>query len=170
LTIKRIPILVLGVVAVIYISVTAGRMGQFDQPIDFNHNKHSIELEIECQFCHQTVEENDVAGIPNIEVCNFCHEEGVVSENPRFQEVVEIIREHARQGTKIAWNRIYRVPDHVIFSHRIHVAASVECVNCHGETGTAKHPAGELDLISMNSCLDCHLTNNVSTDCLTCHK
>lgn len=168
--IRRILIPAFAVVAVVSISVMAGRMGRFDQPIDFNHEKHSVELDIECQFCHQTVEENAVAGIPNIDVCDFCHEEGVVSENPRFQEVVEIIREHARQGTKIQWNRIYSLPNHVIFSHKIHLAADVECVNCHGETGTAKHPTGELSLISMNSCLDCHRANGVSTDCLTCHK
>ena len=160
----------LAVVGIITISVFARGFGRFSQPIEFNHHKHFVELDIECQFCHQTVEENDVAGIPNIDVCNFCHEEGVVSENPRFHEVVKIIREHARLGTRIEWNRIYQSPDHVIFSHRIHLNGGVECESCHGITGTSERPSGEPELISMENCMDCHSESNVSTDCLTCHK
>lgn len=170
MNIRRVLIGILLALTVISIAVLARGYNRFEQPIDFNHNTHFIELDIECQFCHQTVEDNAVAGIPNIDVCIFCHEEGVVSENPRFAEVVEIIREHTRQGTKIEWNRIYRNPDHVVFSHRIHVNGGVECENCHGGTGTSKRPSGELSLISMDSCIDCHETRRVSTDCLTCHK
>jgi len=161
---------ILLVLVIISISVLTGGSHSFIQPIDFNHYKHFVELDIECTFCHQTAEEYDVAGLPNIDVCNFCHEEGVVSENRRFQEVVEIIRDHARLGTRIEWNRIYQTPDDVIFSHRIHVARDVDCKKCHGITGTSKRPSGQPELITMDNCINCHEENNISTDCLTCHK
>ena len=161
---------IISVIVIISISVFAGSYRSYKQPIAFNHYKHFVELDIECQFCHQTVEEYDAAGLPNVDVCNFCHEEGVINENPRFQEVVEIIRDHIRRGARIEWNRIYQSPDDVIFSHRIHIAGGVECENCHGITGISKRPSGQTQLISMDNCMDCHGRNKVSNDCLTCHK
>jgi len=157
-------------ILLICISVMAVGNRSYDQPIEFNHYKHFVELDVECQFCHQTVAENDVAGLPNIDICIFCHEEGVVNENPRFHEVVQIIREYSRRQEKIKWNRIYDSPSHVIFSHRIHVGAGVECESCHGITGKSKRPSGQPELISMESCMDCHRKSNVETDCLICHK
>ena len=168
--IRQVSLGILLLLIVILIIVFARGYGSFQQPIEFNHNKHVKKLDIECEFCHQTVAENAVAGIPNVEVCIFCHEEGVVNENPRFAEVVEIVREHIRQGTKIKWNRIYKIPDHVVFSHKVHVNGGVECESCHGGTGTSTRPWGKLSLISMGSCLSCHEPRRVSTDCLTCHK
>jgi hypothetical protein len=46
----------------------------------------------------------------------------------------------------------------------------VACESCHGITGLSKRPDGQPELISMDSCINCHLELNVSVDCLACHK
>jgi formylmethanofuran dehydrogenase subunit E len=141
-----------------------------EQPIEFNHYKHNVEMELDCDMCHEYVMDNAVAGLPGYEMCADCHEEDPDHENPRFNEVARIVQVHAETNEPIRWVRMYKTLDHVIFSHERHLSAHVECSECHGVTGTSKKPMAQPLLISMESCMSCHEKRMVSVDCLACHK
>ncbi len=140
------------------------------QPIEFNHDKHPVDMELECEMCHEYVMRNAVAGLPGRELCADCHEEDPDHENPRFNEVARIVKAKAESNEEIEWVRMYQTLDHVIFSHERHLSAHVECSECHGPTGTSITPMAQPALISMESCMNCHEKRRVSVDCLTCHK
>lgn len=140
------------------------------QPIEFNHYKHHVEMELDCEMCHQYVMRNAVAGLPGYEMCADCHEEDPQHDNPRFNDVARIVKAHAENSEPIEWVRMYQTAAHVIFSHERHLSAHVECSECHGVTGTSVIPMAEPDLISMDNCMRCHEKRRVSVDCLTCHK
>ena len=37
---------------------------------------------------------------------------------------------------EIQWNRVYTLPDFVRFTHKPHIAAGVQCQECHGDVKT----------------------------------
>lgn len=169
-----IPIAVFLVVAVVltgYLVYRAHtRVIRLPQPIEFNHYKHYVEMELDCDTCHEYAYSNAVAGLPGYEVCGECHEEDPDHENPRFNEVARIVQYHAETNEPIRWVQMYKNPDHVVFSHERHLSAHVECSECHGRTGISKAPVAEIYRIAMENCMDCHEKRRVSRDCLTCHK
>ena len=76
------------------------------------------------------------------------------------------------QESEIPWERVYRVPDHVYFSHRRHVTgAGLECEVCHGNVKEFTKPASSPAVpVTMENCMSCHRENNVTNDCLSCHR
>ncbi len=139
------------------------------QPIQFNHKKHK-DQGVECVNCHNYIREESFAGIPKLQTCLECHENPITKSTEE-----EKIRSFAKKGVKLEWIRVYRLPQHVYFSHRRHVAlAKLECINCHGAIdNTTKPPLKPLKILMMNDCIDCHKkskAHNVSTDCIDCHK
>ena len=59
---------------------------------------------------------------------------------------------YVQTGTSIKWVPVAQVPDFVHFNHRPHLAAGLNCENCHGEVGTMtvyKNP----QTINMGFCL-----------------
>ncbi len=57
-----------------------------------------------------------------------CHV-AVKTDSPHIQQLAQF----SAAGKPIPWNRIYRVPDFVWFSHASHVDdAAVACETCHG--------------------------------------
>jgi c(7)-type cytochrome triheme protein len=140
-----------------------------NQPIEFIHKKHK-EQGIDCETCHIYIKKESFAGIPNLQTCLDCHESPVTKSSEE-----EKIRSFAKKGMKLEWKRLYRMPQHVYFSHRRHVAlAKLECQNCHGSIEDApKPPLKPLKILMMNDCIDCHKKSRavkVSTDCIDCHK
>ena len=139
------------------------------QPIEFNHKKH-IEQGIECETCHIYIKEESFAGLPELQTCLDCHESPITKSTEE-----EKIRNFAKKGISLEWKRIYRLPQHVYFSHRRHVAfANLECQVCHGAIGDAvKPPTKPLKILIMNDCIDCHKSSKkskISFDCIDCHK
>lgn len=137
------------------------------QPIQFNHNLHTQELEMDCTECHRYVEEAEFAGRPKLEYCADCHEESL-TENPEEGKLIEYVG----TGREIPWQRLYHVPDHVYFSHRRHVTVTqIDCERCHGDIPLTSSPPEEpLVHLSMDFCMDCHEQEGVSLDCNTCHR
>ncbi len=137
------------------------------QPIQFNHQKHTQGLELECTLCHEGVADRVRATLPGVEVCIGCHEEAVTDSSEE-----EKIRDYYGRGEEIPWQRLYRVPRHVFFSHRRHVhVARVECTTCHGDMGTlSRPPPRPLKKIAMKACLACHRDRGARTDCVSCHR
>jgi hypothetical protein len=94
-------------------------------------------------------------------------------------------------GVGFTWVPVAQVPDFVHFTHRPHVAAGLNCENCHGDM-TKVTIAENPQVMNMGWCLNCHKSrtednfqNNPTgdtgvsaslaekrtklTDCGTCH-
>lgn len=142
---------------------------RISQPVAFNHYKHHVENGLPCNYCHRSYESQAFAGIPNIEVCGDCHAEDI-SENPEAKKVMGYVA----RGEPIPWVQMYRVRDHVRFSHRLHTFREVECGECHGATGTSKVPTRYRNFgrfrKTMRFCMNCHEERGASNDCNACHK
>lgn len=159
------------------------------QPIEFPHKAH-LELKdpkFECTTCHDRAEKGPVAGRPSTKKCLSCHSGGQAKsvEEKKLQAFGE-------KGEEIPWKRVWRLPTHVFFSHRTHVAlAQVKCQTCHGPMETLpRPPARPLKKLAMNDCIGCHekwewpkeseaqkakpervaAMRRVSTDCNACHR
>lgn len=138
------------------------------QPISYNHNLHVEEEGLECIDCHHSVEDAPFATIPNLQLCLDCHDTEPLSESPEEQKLIA----HIEEDERIDWNRIYTVPDHVYFSHRRHVTlGELECSTCHGNVSERTKPQeAPATPLTMEWCMDCHKQNQVTNDCLACHR
>lgn len=138
------------------------------QPIQYNHNIHVEQEGMECIDCHRYVEDKPYATIPQVDICSDCHGGDPISESAEE----EILLGQLENDEEIAWRRIYEVPDHVYFSHRRHVTlGEIACSTCHGNVAQQVVPVpAPVNRLSMEWCMGCHRDNQVSTDCLTCHR
>lgn len=127
---------------------------QPSQEIPFDHSLHAGKLEIDCKYCHNSVNKSKHAGIPSANVCMNCHSQIPVSAagtggediariyeavgfNPTTKEYVKDADGKVIQGAPIVWNKVHNLPDHVFFSHKQHVnVAGVDCMQCHGDVKT----------------------------------
>jgi hypothetical protein len=143
-------------------SIAIGRSQDYmpDQPIKFSHMVHAGQNKIDCQFCHNSAEFGTSAGIPSMSVCLNCHM--VVREGTRSGRF-EINKIFAAIETKepVQWTRVYKLPDHVFFSHAQHVGAGkLECQTCHGPVEQMDRITQVPDL-SMGWCINCHRDTKV---------
>jgi predicted CXXCH cytochrome family protein len=138
------------------------------QPIQYNHQLHVQENDMECAECHLYVQSHARATIPNIEVCADCHSDEPTTESPEEAKLIEYVME----GRRIPWTKVYRVPSHVYFSHRRHTTlGQIECTTCHGNAEEMSTPFDKpLVSMSMNWCMECHERNGVDNDCTRCHR
>lgn len=65
------------------------------------------------------------------------------------------VRDSYKNGTSIAWKRVYKVPDYVYFNHEIHVAKGVGCETCHGRLDQMALTSKAHNM-TMGWCLECH--------------
>lgn len=133
------------------------------QPIAFNHAAHA---RTGCVTCHRGAESSARAGIPQGDLCVKCH-----ATAPRAKGAAERWAGITR-GDRIAWTRINRLPEHVMFSHRRHVALGrLDCASCHGDLKNQAAPVGVVARrLNMQTCLSCHRRENASEDCAACHR
>jgi hypothetical protein len=115
-------------------------------------------------MCHAYVEHAPVAGIPSMTRCFGCHK-FVARDKPEVQKVVQAFQE----GKVLEWSRVYRVPDHVYFTHERHIAAGLRCQTCHGEV-QQMDVVRQASPLTMGWCVECHRQRRAPTDCLVCHK
>jgi hypothetical protein len=134
------------------------------QPVAFSHKVHAGDNQIGCGTCHAYAAHSPIAGIPSAQRCAGCHK-FVDKDKPEIQ----LVNQAFENGKPLEWMRVYRVPDHVYFTHERHVGAGLKCQQCHGAVEQMEVLTREAPL-TMGWCLDCHHTLNASTDCLTCHK
>lgn len=160
-----------------------------NQPVAFPHKAH-LDLQnpkFECTTCHDQAAKGPVAGRPSTKKCLSCHSgaDAKSAEEKKLQAFGE-------KGEEIPWQRVWRLPPHVFFSHRTHVAvAQVRCQTCHGPMQTlTRPPTRPLRRLTMDDCIECHETwrwadegpergaeptkaavaRRVSTDCNACHR
>ncbi len=131
-----------------------------DQPIKFSHKVHAGDNGIDCMYCHTTVEQGKSAGIPATNLCMNCHviiREGTNSGKFEIAKVVDA----AENGKPVEWNRIHNLPDHVFFSHAVHVGSGkLDCNQCHGAVEEMDIMRQESEL-SMGWCINCHRDTEV---------
>lgn len=138
----------------------------FSQPIRYNHAVH-VANGMTCVDCHTGARDQIRATLPTIDTCLACHGEALTAS---VEE--EKIRTLARAGQPIAWRQITRVPAHVYFSHRRHVAlGGLECADCHGPMETRTEPPQHpFRSMTMDACMQCHEQRKVPNDCNDCHR
>lgn len=131
-----------------------------DQPIKFSHLIHSGENNIDCRYCHFTVDYSSTANIPSNNVCLNCH--NVVRTGSRSGSFeINKIHRAVTTGEPVEWIRIHKLPDHTKFNHAIHTnAGKLDCTECHGEVNTM-HIVRQVEDLSMGWCLTCHRENHV---------
>ncbi len=134
------------------------------QPVAFSHRLHAGVNRIGCLTCHVYAQHAPVAGIPAMERCHGCHR--FVSKD---KPAIQLVNQTFEQGKVLEWNQLYRVPDHVYFTHERHIASGLRCQTCHGEVQEMDVLVPVRQLL-MGWCVDCHRTKGAPTDCLTCHK
>ncbi len=120
------------------------------QPVPFSHNHHVSQIGIDCRYCHTSVEESAVAGMPATEICMNCHKQ-IWGDSP----MLEPVRESYRTGEPLRWSRVHDLPDHVYFDHSIHVAQGIGCASCHGRVDQMPL-MWKAESLKMKWCLDCH--------------
>ena len=141
------------------------------QPIAFSHKVHAGENSLDCQFCHAYARRAPVAGVPSLQRCDGCHRAMIaakteaVATKPEVQKLMDFVE----KKEPIPWVRVYILPDHVYFSHRVHVKAQVRCQTCHGQVETMDR-VSQVAPLTMGWCVNCHREQNASRDCLVCHK
>jgi len=134
------------------------------QPIPFSHRIHVTVKEIDCRFCHNTVDYTRFAGMPPPEKCLFCHQY-IIPAHPRIAD----LRRYAERGEPIAWEKVTWLPDHVYFTHQRHVRFGLDCRECHGRVESMDR-VNRAQEFYMGFCLECHQKHGVSVGCTICHQ
>lgn len=143
------------------------------QPIKFSHKVHAGQNQIDCNYCHSTVEKGKSATVPSLNVCMNCHyvvNEGSKTGTVEISKIYKALDfnpetlEYGKNPKPIEWKRVYDLPDHVYFNHKQHVkVGKVNCQECHG-------PVQEMDEIyqysemTMGWCVECHRRKSVDVE------
>lgn len=148
------------------------------QPIPFSHAHHAGRFQIPCLYCHTGTDLSRNAGMPSVELCMGCH----ANFAPEYDQLegIRILKQHWEKKQPIEWMQIHRLPEHVKFRHNRHLAAGLDCQNCHGAVQDMDkvhlvpdtrfwHTGMPARKLEMGWCIQCHNDNGASRDCLTCH-
>jgi c(7)-type cytochrome triheme protein len=136
------------------------------QPIAFNH-QIMVGAGMPCLYCHTGVQKGPAAIIPSVQQCMGCHRV-IATGHPEVQKLAG----YWERQEPIPWARVYEVPRFVFFSHSVHIAAALNCEQCHGDVGNMVETYAVVDM-NMGWCLRCHnqQPNAVELkDCLVCHR
>lgn len=141
-----------------------------EQPIQFPHYTHVTVMDMQCEFCHSEARRSIHAGVPSVQTCMNCHQH-CAKESPEIEKLRGFW--DGGRGEPVPWTKVHDLPDYVIFSHKRHVGAGVNCTECHGQVGMQGEPVpvvdenGETRMVAkdvmvreaslqMGWCLDCH--------------
>jgi len=131
-----------------------------DRAPRFSHAAHGEALGLKCESCHSSFKESDDAGMPLLAVCEACH---------RGDAQYVMYLERFVQDGRAVWQRATDISEEVIFSHKRHHEAGIDCDSCH--RGMARSEAVSARLKpTKDDCLRCHGKVGNSSDCSTCHS
>jgi hypothetical protein len=135
-----------------------------EQPIPFSHRVHATVKKISCIYCHPGVLDSARAGVPPLATCIHCHDR-IIIHHPEIAK----LRAHYDRRDPVPWVRVHALPEFVYFAHAPHIHAGVDCGHCHGDVAQMDRIELAHDLV-MGFCVQCHRDNDVSHDCLICHR
>lgn len=128
-----------------------------EQPIPFSHKLHAGQYEIDCKYCHSSVEKSKHASIPGAYVCMNCHN-AIKTTSPNMQKIYAYVE----NDEPIQWVRVHNLPDLAYFNHAQHVkVAGLDCTNCHGDIKNME-VVQQVSLLTMGWCIDCHRKTEVN--------
>jgi len=163
-----------------------------EQPIQFTHKLH-VGLGIQCLYCHPGALRGPSPGLPTITKCWGCHQQIAKTQTSDLlkpmRDRIDPVTNQPMEG--FAWVPVAQVPDFVHYNHRPHIAAGLNCEDCHGDL-TKVTIYENPQVLNMGWCLNCHrsrtednVQNNPNndpqvsallagkrtklTDCGTCH-
>ena len=143
-----------------------------EQPIEFPHQRH-LAFGVQCLYCHPGAARGPAAGLPTQTKCWGCHQQlAITKTSEKLKPLVQAVE----NNQPLKWVPVALVPDFVHFNHRPHIAAGVNCEDCHGDMSKvdiAQNP----QTLNMGFCLKCHRERSQDnpelrtklTDCGTCH-
>ena len=148
------------------------------QPINFSHEIHAGQYEIDCKYCHSGVEKSKSASIPPLNTCMNCHRYVKASDkyngktSPEIQKIydaigydgenMEYIEGHEQKP--VEWVRIHNLPDLAYFNHSQHVVVGgVECQTCHGPIETMAK-VEQFSELTMGWCINCHRERGIDAE------
>ncbi|MFI5229611.1 MAG: cytochrome c3 family protein [Gemmatimonadales bacterium] len=140
----------LGLMLWVRTSFATGERANVPQPIPFDHRLHAGALQLDCRYCHASVEGAASAGIPPTAACIGCHNQPTLAT-----AMFAPVRRSMETGRPIAWRRVDALPDFVFFDHSIHVAKGVGCETCHGRVDRMAR-VEQATPLSMSWCVSCH--------------
>ncbi|HXE71945.1 MAG TPA: cytochrome c3 family protein [Candidatus Nitrosotenuis sp.] len=166
-----------------------------EQPVNFPHDIHARDRQIDCTYCHEGAVRGEYAGVPSVTKCWRCHQtvNAFMDTQKRASTELDKLEQYVNNKASIPWRKVYSVPEHVKFSHQVHVArfggSPEACYKCHGQVEnmkTAQLPEGFLGIpvnapiegsvgswvlppLSMGWCIECHRVNGASINCSICH-
>ena len=144
----------------VYPVSTAGKK----QPIPFSHRLHAGVKQIDCRFCHPYVGRSTYPGLPPVKKCLFCHDY-IIANHPEIQKE----HKYFDTNTPTPWEKVFYLPEHVMFNHQRHIRKNVDCTACHGKVRTQDRLKGKR--FKMGFCLECHRERNANVGCwLACHN
>lgn len=148
-----------------------------EQPIEFPHDVHVKDNDINCMYCHSYARRSKVAGIPPLSKCMGCHLV-IATDKPRIQKLTE----YWEKREPPPWKKVHDVPDFVHFTHEKHLKRFVfdneelpvervqeVCAFCHGDVKNMT-VAEKVKPLTMGFCQRCHQANEGPFDCWKCHK
>ena len=133
------------------------------QPLPYSHKTH-ISRGLQCRQCHTNPDTGVQMSFPPVATCMACHN-SVAKDRPAIVKLTEM----SKSGQPIPWVQVYEVTPGVIWSHRRHLQAGMQCVMCHGQVKQLDIMAQTTAVTSMASCISCHQAHKANTDCQTCH-
>jgi len=169
----RIGLLIVGLIllSLVVWGISLGQASP-EQPIPFPHNRH-ISFGIQCLYCHPGASRGPVAGLPTQTKCWGCHQQMAIT---RRSEKLKPLVAAVENNQPLQWVPVVMVPDFVHYNHRPHIAAGLNCEDCHGDVSkmTVYEKPHEFN---MGFCLNCHKEKSVDNpelrtklmDCGTCH-
>lgn len=136
-----------------------------EQPIQFTHKVH-VGLGVPCLYCHPGAWRQASAGLPSQQKCWACHGQLAKYKDAdvnTWPAELQKLAGYIERNEPIEWVPVYQVPDFVHFNHRPHIAAGVNCENCHGDM-KEKIVATVEETVNMGWCLNCHRTRTEDND------
>jgi hypothetical protein len=125
---------------------------QPEQPVPYSHRLHVDQLGMDCQYCHNWVENSAHANVPPTQTCMNCHNQ-IQTDSPKLLPV----RESWANDQPIEWVKVHHLPDYAHFSHANHVNSGVGCETCHGRIDQmGEEGVYQAEPLSMGWCLECH--------------
>ena len=149
------------------------------QPIEFPHNIHVKDNDINCMYCHTYARRSKVAGIPPTSKCMGCHKL-VATDKDR----IKTLTKYWQEKKSPLWKKVSDLPDFVHFTHEKHLKTLVfdrdfpvenvkeVCAFCHGDLENMT-VAKKVKPLNMGFCVGCHIKNQdlgAPGDCWKCHK
>lgn len=123
---------------------------QPEQPVPFSHALHAGKLQMDCRYCHTSVENAAFAAVPATQTCMNCHA-SIRPDSPLLAPV----RKSWQSGNPVEWVKVHDLAQYAHFNHSAHVSHGVSCVSCHGRVDQME-VVRQTQPLSMAWCLDCH--------------